>query len=689
MGQAHDEARTAGSERPADAVARSPAPSPAVSPAAVAAALLAGGFLLYLQVAHHPFVFYDDPKYVFENPRVRAGLSWANVAWAFTTLHFSNWHPLTWLSHMLDVELFGLSPGAHHLVNAALHAVNGAVLFLVLERMTGVRWRSAAVAALFAVHPLHVESVAWIAERKDLLSTLFGLLAIGAYGRYAARPGAKRYALVLLCFAASLLSKPMWVTFPFVLLLLDAWPLGRVRGFAASRPGAAGPVPAARLVAEKLPLLAMSAASSAVTVVAQYRGGAMASLEVGVAVRVSNAFLSYARYLWKTFWPTDLAAFYPRQTLVVWEVAAAALLVVAITGFLLLRARRAPWAAVGWLWFLGMLVPVIGLVQVGDQAMADRYTYVPSIGVFVAVAWGAHHLARGRAERWLGAGAVAAVAALALVTWRQTSRWADHETLFRHTLAVTEGNPIAHGVLAMGLRRAGKLEEALVHASEAARLEPARGRHLLERALTERELGRRAEAYGSLRRAVELEPAHGLTWTMLGQTAAELGRWDEAEAALRRALAFAPDDARAWNELGLTLARKDRTEEALAAYREALSIDPRSTAAWSNLAMLQQSLGRAADAGEAFAAATRADPRNPIVWRNLGVFFNRLGRPGDAAAAFREGLRAKPRDPELLVKLGLAQLALGARGEALGTAAQLDAVAPEAAAELRARAAAP
>jgi len=669
----------------------SPAPtSPRFSRAgarlAIAAALLVGALLLYLQVAHHAFIFYDDGQYVADNPRVRSGLSWANVLWAFTTLYFSNWHPLTWLSHMVDVQLFGLAPGAHHLVNAALHALNGAVLFLVLDRMTGARWRSAVVAALFAVHPLHVESVAWIAERKDLLSTLFGFLALGAYARYVERPGARRYAFVLLCFALSLLAKPMWVTFPFVLLLLDAWPLRRVGWFAADAQTPSTPVPIAHLLLEKVPLLGLSVASSVVTVVAQHRGGALVGLDVGLAARISNAVVSYARYLGSTLWPVDLAVFYPHRALPLWQVMGAALLVAAITVGLVLGARRWPWAAAGWLWFIGMLVPVVGLVQVGAQAMADRYTYVPTVGLFVGIVWGAHHLTRGRADRVLGAVAALALAVLALLTWRQTARWTDHVTLFRHTLAVTGENPRALGSLAIGLRRAGNLEEALLHASEAARIDPGSARHPLTIALIERDLRQFPAAYEAVRRAVEVDPELGIAWTLLGQIAGDLGRGDEAEAALRRATALLPEDVRAWNELGVALARNGRTDEAVEAHRKALSLDPGSAPAWSNLATLLLRLGRIAEAGDAFAAATRAEPGNPVAWRNLGVYFTKIGRAPEAAAAFREGLRSLPGDPDLLVRLGLAQLAQGARAEVLTTAAQLEAVSPEAAAELRARA---
>jgi Flp pilus assembly protein TadD len=448
---------------------------------------------------------------------------------------------------------------------------------------------------------------------------------------------------------------------------------------------AVAPAAPARLLLEKAPLLAMSVASSALTLAAQ----SLVEVEkVGLGARVANAIVSYARYVVSTLWPVDLAALYPlRSPLPAWEVAAAALAVGAATALALRGARRLPWAAVGWLWFLGALVPVIGLVQVGSQAMADRYTYLPSIGLLVAAVWGAHRLLAAR-PRLLAAAALAVVAALSVLTWRQAGRWKDHETIFRHTLAVTGENAVAHGMLAMGLRRSGRPAEAQEHAALAARLDPDDARHFAELSRVERDLKRPGEAYEAARRAVVLEPGAGLTWTVLGAAAGDLGRGDEAEAALRRAAELLPEEPQVWIELGLAAARAGRPAQAREAYGRALALDPGSAAAWSSLAILEQGLGRSAEAGEAFAAAARADPGNPTIWRNLGVFQAMTGRPADAAAAFEQGLRLAPSDPELLVRLGLAQLALGARADALATAARLEAIAPPLAAELRARAAA-
>jgi Flp pilus assembly protein TadD len=577
-------------------------------------ALLAGTFLLYAGVSGHAFLWFDDNRYVTENPMVRAGLTWRGVEWAFTTLAVSNWHPLTWLSHMLDVELFGLDPGVHHLVNVALHAVNAALVFVALGRLTGAPWRSAMVAALFAVHPTHVESVAWVAERKDVLSTLLGLLALLAYAGWARRGGAARYLAVVACFAASLLAKPMWVTFPFLLLVLDAWPLQRWEG--SPIPLDPGPPPTPRrgmgaLLLEKVPLLALSIASSAVTVLAQSRGGAVKGLDLGVAERLGNAAVAYVRYVGKTAWPSPLAIYYPLLPggIPAWQAILAGLLVVGATVSAVAAARRLPWLTVGWLWFLGTLVPVIGLVQVGAQAMADRYTYLPGIGVYVIVAWGGAALA----ERWrlrTGAVAIAAAALVALsaVTWHQIGYWSDHVTLFRHAVEVEPPTAVPLGILSEGLRRAGNLPEALARAGQAVELSPGNPRHWTNLALIQRDLGQLPEARQSLQRAIELDPGYGLAWLNLGFVEADAGR----------------------------------PAEAIAAHEGALARGVENGAALGNLAVLYLAVGRPDRAGWAFQRSAELDPGNPAVWWNLGIFRMREGRLDEAEQAF---LRVRRLDP--------------------------------------------
>ena len=399
--------------------------------AAIGLGLAAATLAAYAPALRGEFIdAYDDADYVFDNPRVKAGPTWAGVGWAFARSHAANWHPLTWISHMIDCGIWGLDSRGHHLSSLLLHALNSVLLLLALDRMTGRTWRAALVAALFALHPLHVESVAWISERKDLLSTLFWLLAILAWVRYARRPGAGRYATVVVLHLLALLSKPMPVTLPFTLLLLDFWPLGRL-----SLDSPTLRRDASRLVAEKLPLLALSAASSAVTYLVQSAAGAVTFLEsLPFPARVANAVVSYAKYLVLAAWPRELAPFYPYPEggIPPWEVAASALFLAAVTVAVLLAARTKPWLAFGWLWYVGTLVPVIGIVQVGLQSMADRYTYVPLVGIFVAVVWGAGDLAR----RWRvppafrSAAVLVLLLSLAVAARREAGTWHDSVTLF-------------------------------------------------------------------------------------------------------------------------------------------------------------------------------------------------------------------------------------------------------------------
>jgi len=417
----------------------------------------------YVQANRFDFTNYDDPVYVPDNVQLRAGFSWMGVGWAWTTFKMGNWHPLTWLSLMLDCQLFGVRAGGHHLVNVALHAANAVLLFLVLRNMTAARWRSSLVAALFALHPLHVESVAWIAERKDVLCTLFFLFALVAYSRYAASPGIGRGMAVSLGMALGLMCKPMLVTLPFLLLLLDYWPLKRFSqpNFTASR--------ATRLILEKFPLLVLSLAASAVTLAAQKSEGAMRIVndQTGLPLRAANAAITYARYLVLTFWPANLAAYYPYDFHpTAGQIAAAALLLLTCTVGGLAFARRAPYLPVGWFWFLGMLVPTIGLVQVGSQAMADRYTYIPLIGIFIAVVWAAGDLLAAGQEAFplarplMAAGGGTIVLACLLATYWQLQVWADSETLFRHALNVAGDNPVACENLGAALLNQHRFAEA-------------------------------------------------------------------------------------------------------------------------------------------------------------------------------------------------------------------------------------
>jgi len=426
--------------------------------------------IVYWQVRTYDFINCDDNLYVIENPSVFSGLTFKNVIWAFTDAHAGNWHPVTWLSHMLDCQVFGLNPGRHHLTNLFFHIANTLLLFLILRMMTGALWQSGFVAALFALHPLHVESVAWIAERKDVLSTFFWMLTMYSYVRYVRAPGLERYWPVLLFFILGLMAKPMLVTLPFVLLLLDYWPLGRFNAGASHKNTSA----VAGLIREKIPLFVFVAASCSITFFVQKSSGAVRSLEdFSFTVRLANALVSYGGYLAKMVWPHSLAIFYPHPGMPsALKIAGACLMLIGISYVAVKTASKHPYMIVGWLWYVGTLVPVIGLVQVGPQAMADRYTYIPLIGIFIMIAWGIPEaVASWRQKRVclpvLGIGAVILLSAL---TWGQAAYWKNSHTLFKHAISVTEKNYTIHYNLGIALFDQGGKTEAITHFAEATRL---------------------------------------------------------------------------------------------------------------------------------------------------------------------------------------------------------------------------
>jgi tetratricopeptide (TPR) repeat protein len=547
-------------------------PAPAREPSAltstpvVIAALTAITLAAFWGVWLGGFV-YDDMHYVVENPHVQQGLTARTVAWAFTSFHASNWHPLTWLSHAVDHSIFGLDPAGHHGVNLLLHIVNVALLFVVLVEMTGARGRSAVVACFFAIHPLHVESVAWVAERKDVLSTLFLFLTLLAYTRYARRPAVGRYVVVTILFALGLMSKPMLVTLPCLLLLLDAWPLGRLdRRNWRTR------------VAEKIPLLVLSALSSAVTLAAQRpRALAPLSADFSVSVRIANALVSYATYLAETVWPSGLSVLvpHPGAGIAPWKVIVALAVLSGITWGAVRLRRTAPYLLVGWLWYVGTLVPVIGLVQVGQQAMADRYTYVPLLGVFIAIAWGVEGLVRGRpaTRRAVQAATVGIVVVLSVTTHAQVRHWRDARALFLHALDLNPDNAVAHTTLGVLAMNEGRPDEALRHLSEAVRIEPAYPEAHFNLGVLYSKLGRRAEAITAYRTAIELRPDSPRAHTNLGALMVGAGFVREGIAQFRTALELRPTP-QAYVNLGIALEHDGKTDEAVELYRRALEIDP-------------------------------------------------------------------------------------------------------------------
>ncbi len=567
---------------------------------------------VYWPVGGHGFVDYDDPTYVLENRPVRAGITHDGIVWALTTRHATNWHPLTWLSHMLDVELFGLAAGAHHGVSVALHLANAILVFLVFRGMTGAVWRSAWVAALFALHPLHVESVAWISERKDVLSTVFWMLTVWAYVAYVRQPGPRRYGLVCGALALGLMAKPMLVTLPLVLLLLDVWPLGRLSREASPRDLG---VAIGRLIREKVPLFALSAASILVTLFVQHQGRAVVAVDrIPLEVRALNALVAYVSYLEKTMWPSELAVFYPYPTVLpLWKIAWGVVVLLTVTGLAVGQARRRPYLLVGWLWYVGTLVPVIGLVQVGSQAMADRYTYVPLIGVFIMLAWGAGDAIEGRPwlRSALGASAVLGLAACAVVAGAQVPHWRDTLALFEHATDVTRDNFIAHANLGKTLAEAGRLDEAVFHYRKALRIKPGfyHVRYRLARVLGRQ--GRADEAVRELESLLRLRPTDAEVHTGLGIALLVEGRRMAAIERFRTALSIRPDDPEAHHYLGVALSGEGRMEEALGELREAVRLNPDYAEARYNLGIALMRDGEADQAARHFAEALRIRPDYP------------------------------------------------------------------------------
>jgi hypothetical protein len=525
----------------------------------IALGLVAVILAVYAQVMSHQFIILDDKRYILENPIVKQGLTLTGIAWAFTTFHAANWHPLTWLSHMLDCQMFGLNAGGHLVVNVLIHSSNTLLLFLFLRRVTGARWQSAIVAALFALHPLHVESVAWIAERKDMLSTFFGLLSLLAYVRYVEAPSWKRYALVAVALALGLMAKPMLVTWPFVLLLLDYWPLHRFQW-----PPGTGIVGFFRalvpLVREKLPLFCLAAASMVITLIAQSQGGAVRTfVQVPVSLRLSNAIVSYAKYLFRTVWPSELAVYYPfsRTGVPVWEVVCAIVLLTTISVFAVRQAKERPYLLMGWLWFVGTLIPVIGLVQVGGAAMADRYHYVPSIGLFVAIVFGLSDFARSfRVDRVVtGAVTVIALSIFACLTAVQIGRWRNSATLFEYAESLVPDNRMIENNLGTILGESGRYDEAAAHFAKALRTEP----DFLE-VISDAEIrtnvglllvrqGKLAEAMEQLNEALRLNPNSAETHEALGAALAMSGKAEQSITHFLAALRIRPDWALARDNL--------------------------------------------------------------------------------------------------------------------------------------------
>ena len=669
---------------------------------------------VFSSVAHYDFVNYDDPDYVTANVHVQRGLTWQNVAWAFQTGYASNWHPLTWLSHMLDCQMFGQRARAQHLVNVGFHVANTLLLFMVLRRLTGALGRSAVVAALFALHPLHVESVAWISERKDVLSGLFFMLTLWAYARYAEEskplslmaktggqePGVRSqesksgiqhrrprnpnharryYALTLILFALGLMSKPMLVTLPFVLLLLDYWPLGRLKiqdssalagrtGASALKRNAGGELNAlGSLIWEKAPFFALSLVSSVVTFAAQQKGGAV-STSISVSARLANALISYGRYMGKAFWPEKLSVLYPHpRHWPAWQVVAAAALLLAVSAGALALARRRPYLAVGWFWFAGTLVPVIGIVQVGIQSMADRYTYVPLIGLLIMVVWGMGELFPQHPElaKPLAAAAALSIVACALLSAGQLQHWRNSETLFRHAVQVTKNNYLAYNNLGFYLSGQGKMEEAMENYRLALKIEPhyEDAQNNLGYALAGQK--KYPEAIEHYQAALRVRPNHVEVHNNLGNALADIGELDEAIAHYLIVLKQQPDHADAHNNLGIALAMQGKLEEAIGHFHEAIRCRPSYASPHSNLGNALAAQHKMDAAITEYQEALRLKADDAQAHNNLANVLTEQGRLQEAVGHYQEALRLNADNPEAHCNLGAVLVRQGKKEAAI------------------------
>ena len=564
-------------------------------------ALAALTWLVFGQTLWHDFVNYDDPRYVYENTKITGGLSISGIAWAFTHVHSMNWHPLTTISHMLDCQLYGLKAGWHHFTNVLLHTIAAILLFIALQQMTGAFWRSAFVAAVFAIHPLRVESVAWIAERKDVLSGVFFMLTLLAYVHYARSPRITRYLVLASVLACGLMSKPMLVTSPFVLLLLDYWPLNRIKGQVWMR------------VLEKVPLIALSAVSSIATLVAQ-KGAVGWTEELPILERINNAVVSYVLYIWQMLWPVNLAVFYPHpeNRLPLWEIISSLLLLICVTSIAITLRKQRPYLITGWLWYLGMLVPVIGVVQVGWQGRADRYTYLPQIGLYMAVTWAVADITSlwPRRRTILSAAGLLTIVVLSWSAWVQTEYWRDSETLFKHALAVTTNNDVAENNLGIVYLRQGNLDEAI----------------------------------SLLQAAVDLRPDNSPAHENLAKALLQKGKVSDALIHYRKLLELQPDNIEVHNIVGTILIQQGRAREAVEEWQKVLTIQTDNGNAMSNLAWVfatspDDSLRDGNKAVQLASEALRISGRRiPILFRTLAAAYAEVGDYSKAIEIAQEGM---------------------------------------------------
>jgi tetratricopeptide (TPR) repeat protein len=586
--------------------------------------LILSTLVVYWQVKDFDFAGYDDELYVTENSQVQAGITVEGIIWAFTTFHAGNWHPLTWLSHILDCELYGLNPMGHHWTNLLFHMTNTLLLFFLFQKMTGSMWRSAFVAALFAIHPLHVESVAWVAERKDVLSTFFWMLTIIVYYRYVKCPSLFAYLLIILFLSLGLMAKPMLVTLPFVLLLLDFWPLERLKYNSHHQSSNFQALNLSRLIWEKIPLLVPVAASSVLTFIAQQKVGAVYSFEaLSIKTRIANACVSYANYMVKAIWPQKLAIFYPHPfgMLSSWNIFGSVLLIAGFSFLAIRMLTQYKYVAIGWLWYLGTLVPVIGLLQVGAQGMADRYTYIPLIGLFIIVAWGMPDLLK----KWHYSKIILAVLAIILISvfstrsYFQTKHWENSAAVFENATKVTDYNWLAYNNLGLALMRDGKAEKAVFY----------------------------------YKKALEIKPDYLIALDNLGIALFQTGKLEEALSYYSEALKIAPEHAGIHNHIANVMTAQGQLEKALNHYKKALLIDPELVITHNNLAIALVAHGNLEKAIFHYELAIKKDPEYAEAHYNFGSLLVNQHKNREAMAHFAEVIKINPECAEAYHQIGL------------------------------------
>ena len=617
---------------------------------------------VYSQVLQYDFINYDDPLYITENTNIQEGFTLESITWALTSFHASNWHPLTWLSHMTDVQIFGLNPAGHHSINIILHIFNVLLIFHILRRMTNSFWRSAVVSALFAVHPLHVESVAWVAERKDVLSSLFFFITLWSYVGYVEDPKPRRYLLTILTFSLSLMAKPMVVTLPFLLLLLDYWPLGRI-SFRNHQYGLWAKE-AWKLVWEKIPFFILAGVCSLITFLAHKQGGSfLAMSDISLRIRTENALLSYVRYIGKMFWPQDLAVFYPHpgNTISAIQVAGAALFLVSISALTVMGSRPRPYLIIGWLWYIGMLAPVIGLLQVGAHAIADRYTYLPLIGLFIIITWGVPDLLR----RWslkngflvILTGGVILI--LTLLTWHQVQYWENSRTLFEHSLQVTEDNYIAHTNLGAFLGKGEQKEAAISHYMEAIRIKPDYWLPYYNLGLISAQQEKFDSAISHFSKVLNLRPNHADAHVSLGLIFTKQGKLAMGLAQFYEVLKIRPDDTEVLYNSAVVLSKQGRRQAAISRYRRLLEIEPGHPGAHNNLGNIYISQGDVEKAIGEFQLELQYHPNDAKAHNNLGNSYNEAGNIEKAVKEYKIALGLEPNYLKAHLNLGNAYVFKG------------------------------